>query len=128
MGVHMLLLDSKISENPIHSAPVATKGISVNEPVILIWMVLGEVMPDRSVVGWILRDVKGEMKCLRGAPSVSREGTIFLEIKRLVSNISPAAALMEKGQMVMTRATKVCKPLEPVEPIRWSSYSCRIQL
>ncbi|WZY97860.1 hypothetical protein YC2023_070189 [Brassica napus] len=143
---------------------VATKGISVNEPVI--WIVLGEVMPDRSVVGWILRDVKGEMKCLRGAPSVSRsftdlrlgtlsnkrepftrsvalmlqeatptlncqiqtEGTIFLEIKRLVSNISPAAALMEKGQMVMTRATKVCKPLEPVEPIRWSSYSCRIQL
>ncbi|KAH0927090.1 hypothetical protein HID58_019346, partial [Brassica napus] len=175
----------EISENPIHSAPVATKGISVNEPVI--WMVLGEVMPDRSVVGWILRDVKGEMKCLRGAPSVSSgfdvarsnthfklsdsnvliyfnnlkkffeittplfrfgdyrhhmalantntrlpsklvEGTIFLEIKRLVSNIFPAAALMEKGQMVMTRATKVCKPLEPVEPIRWSSYSCRIQL
>lgn len=77
MGVHMLLLDSKfckeISENPIHSAPVATKGISVNEPVI--WMVLGEVMPDRSVVGWILRDVKGEMKCLRGAPSVSRSFT-----------------------------------------------------
>ncbi|CAF2083302.1 unnamed protein product [Brassica napus] len=77
MGVHMLLLDSKfckeISENPIHSASVATKGISVNEPVI--WMVLGEVMPDRSVVGWILRDVKGEMKCLRGAPSVSRSFT-----------------------------------------------------
>ncbi|KAF2569925.1 hypothetical protein F2Q68_00026878 [Brassica cretica] len=28
-------------------------------------------MPDRSVVGWILRDGKGEMKCLREASSIS---------------------------------------------------------
>lgn len=34
------------------------------------------------------------------------EGTIIREIKRLVSNISPATALMEKGQVVM-RAAKV---------------------
>ncbi|WZZ60746.1 hypothetical protein YC2023_060853 [Brassica napus] len=29
-------------------------------------------MTDRSVVGWILRDGKGEMKCLREASSISR--------------------------------------------------------